>query len=892
MRVALRAACESDVGGVDSVCGETPGTFFKVNVRPLRDLLLPQQMSRGSRQGVHLPHALQKELGLDLNNSRKRHGTVADQKAQRKAGRVEKRRGTGGHFQHGADSRSHSTRKEQHGADLIDREQGARQRSEQNGAARAQPAQSKPLKSILKKRTESLPYRAPSQSDDSDSQSRSLSPELVLDPNSKSYRDRLAQDDAEISSLEKRLGLKSKKSDKSFDDDGLEGILDGIGSDDESRKRKRESREWLESKRQKVHDLSDNEEVEGMSINDSSEEDDLDHASALEDVEGDTDEGSADESAAEDASGNDDDDDFEAFEGEVSTPQEPLPKIRENPYVPPVSAATPTAKYVPPSLRRSHDEDNQGLERLNRQLKGQLNKLSEANLISILKEVEGIYQTNARQDTTTVLIDLLLGLICNNSTLPNTFVILHAGFAAAVYKVIGTDFGAELLTKLVERFEHYHGASDAGKEALNLVSLLSNFFAFSIVSSTLVLDHIRLLLTDLSENNTELLLRIIRDCGPQLRSEDPASLKQIVQLTQAVTDSSSASSSVRTKFMIETITDLKNNKMRDSTSTSSLTKEHITRMRKILGSLNNRPHLRATEPLRITLEDLKNTEKRGKWWLVGASWKGNEPQVRDRQPETLSNVDFPTNEFEANDEPDISALARQHRLNTPLHLSIFAALMTASNYEDAFVRLTKLRLKASQQPEIAKVLVRCCGAEETYNPYYALVLKRFCTVEGGKKTRKSLEFAFWGFLKRLGETGAKDEEDDDDTEDEAAAVEMAEVANVAKMYAFLIQEAVVSVAALRVLDLAYLKEKAELFVEMLLVQILVLCEGLEARVAKVFERAVETPQVVSRLKLFLKKHVKKSDLVTGKDEKEMVRKGCRIALHTLNSLESDSKGLG
>jgi len=75
--------------------------------------------------------------------------------------------------------------------------------------------------------------------------------------------------------------------------------------------------------------------------------------------------------------------------------------------------------------------------------------------------------------------------------------------------------------------------------------------------------------------------------------------------------------------MIETINDLKNNKPKAGATASAINSEHLTRMRKTLGTLNNR-NLKTSEPMRIGLDDLRDTDKRGKWWLVGASWRGRD----------------------------------------------------------------------------------------------------------------------------------------------------------------------------------------------------------------------------------------------------------------------------
>jgi nucleolar MIF4G domain-containing protein 1 len=103
-------------------------------------------------------------------------------------------------------------------------------------------------------------------------------------------------------------------------------------------------------------------------------------------------------------------------------------------------------------------------------------------------------------------------------------------------------------------------------------------------------DYIRLFLGTLSELNAELLLKIIRTSGPQLRKDDPSSLKDIVNMLRPAIASAGGEKnlSVRTKFMIESINDLKNNRMKTGAVASAVTSQHTVRMKKILGTLNTR----------------------------------------------------------------------------------------------------------------------------------------------------------------------------------------------------------------------------------------------------------------------------------------------------------------
>ncbi|KAL4799797.1 hypothetical protein BDV19DRAFT_354821 [Aspergillus venezuelensis] len=718
---------------------------------------------------------------------------------------------------------------------------------------------------------------------------------------SKAVQDKLEQDDAEIAALEKKLGLKKGKKSKAFADDGLDDLLGGLdeGSADESKKRKREADEWLLNKRRKAQGLLVEEEE------DSDEEDMSD-----DDMEGfdDDDTDLLDE----------DEDEMEEEDGESEEEEEqPAPK-KENPYVAPVQTTTESqpGKYIPPSLRAKTGSESESLTRLRRQAQGQLNKLSEANLVSILAEFEKLYREYPRQNVTSTLLSLLFGLICERSMLSDTFIILHAGFIAAVYKVMGMDFGAEIVQKIVETFDA--GGDERGKfegkEMINLISLLSQLYNFHVIGSTLVFDYIRLFLQDINEDNTELLLKVIRNSGPQLRQDDPSSLKDIVLLIQpAVAKAGEASLSVRTKFMIDTITDLKNNRLK-SAANSTVASEHITKMRKILGSLNSSRVIRASEPISISRSDIHNSSKKGKWWLVGASWK-EDPLVSARQElsglplgHDQSNASAADSDSEG--EPDYASLAKAHRMNTDVRRSIFVAIMSATDYQDAHVRLLKLRLKRAQEFEIPRVLTHCAMEEDAHNPYYTLIARRLCG-ELGRRIKVSFMFTLWNVFKRMGETGDLDDDDEDSGmagEDEENPLSMKAIVNLAKMYASLIADGTLTLGILKTLNFAYLQPKTKTFVELLMISIIQQSQKQkkskkskksksdeepalnETPLVDIFMRTRDTPQIVKGCIYFLRKVVAKTDIVASEKEAVMVKWGVRVAVDALKVVESEEGG--
>jgi len=211
----------------------------------------------------------------------------------------------------------------------------------------------------------------------------------------------------------------------------------------------------------------------------------------------------------------DEGDDTDQDEDEDEDDQITVKPARENPYIAPgTNSEKPSGKYIPPSLRAASSSDAELASRLKRQVQGLLNRLSEANIISILSDIEQLYQNNPRQYVTSTLIDLLLGLVCDRTTLNDTFLILHAGFIAAVYKVIGPDFGAQFLERLVESFDKAYKdeeQDEAGrKECTNLMSLLAQLYNLQVIGAELLFDYIRGFLDNLTELHTELLLRVVR----------------------------------------------------------------------------------------------------------------------------------------------------------------------------------------------------------------------------------------------------------------------------------------------------------------------------------------------------------------------------------------------
>ncbi|KAM5372928.1 hypothetical protein ACJZ2D_007265 [Fusarium nematophilum] len=600
---------------------------------------------------------------------------------------------------------------------------------------------------------------------------------------SKAVQERLAQDDAEIEEFERKLGIKKgrKSLPQSFKDDGLGDLLGDFKeedeqSDDGSKKRKSEYDDWLASKRRKTSQAARRHQTE----EESDEDDDL---MEVDSEDNDQDLYLMDEDDEEDQEGGDfGDESFDGFDDDGLNTTKAQPRQRENPYVAPTTGVT-VAKYVPPSLRKAAGSEEENKSRLWKQVQGLINRLTDANILSIIQSVEELYQKNARGDVTEIITDAIMAQICKPESLPDQFFVLTGGFAAAIYRIIGSSFGSHLIRRIVADFgaqydqasKDINAESAIQKEASNIMTLLSQLYVFEVVRCKIIFDYMERLLGDLTEINVELLLRICRMGGRLLRRDDPQALKHVSGvLNQSVSKTGFSNVSARTKFMIETIADLKNLKPKARGMDSAVVSEHVQRMKKRLGELKSQSRrLDGLSPMGMGLVDIEGAETRGKWWLAGASVPAN--LEKGRKESATADADYESSDHEDMDFvlPDYPKKARAQGLSGTAQIAIFTALMSASNYEHGYRQFVNLRLKKDDQLEIARVLVQCVGSETQYNPYYALVGRQACS--SNSRIRFAIQDRLWRVFRSLGESLFGEDPEDDETADDKGTKEDAKV---------------------------------------------------------------------------------------------------------------------
>jgi len=467
---------------------------------------------------------------------------------------------------------------------------------------------------------------------------------------------------------------------------------------------------------------------------------------------------------------------------------------------------------------------------LRRQLKGLLNRLTEQNLEHIALQITGgAYAEHPKRLVTDILVEELLALCtreAHNASggyslgMNSSTMLASAALVVYLHASMGHDLGAHVLERFVATFQQLHGDACLlpGKESsatpgiqrscTALVTFITYLYLFDLVApSPLITELLSALIEEFRPDSVELIVVTLVNVGYYLRKNAPADLKNIVLAIQNQTkkyqqqqqqnkkqqdgpaaDQADASSSIpsssshippgRMAFMLDLLSDLKNNKRRHSSLADSITPLQNWLQGKLKTLSKSKKKKNETSgnqlQLRIGYEDIRCIPERGRWWLVGSAWKGkrigeedenhaNETSSANGPPKPSSSTppsasthlpsELPS------DEVDLLSLARKHRMHTDVRKSLFLVLMSAVDFMDCFEKICKMPLLQSaaaskdRDRQLVSVLMECCGAETNFNPYYAYVARQFSRVDGnsGKEFKFTFQLAIWDFVRDLTE---------------------------------------------------------------------------------------------------------------------------------------------
>jgi len=441
---------------------------------------------------------------------------------------------------------------------------------------------------------------------------------------------------------------------------------------------------------------------------------------------------------------------------ELAAEDEQVSDLEEEPASPEETAPVPLPRPQP------------DLQSLSKQLNSVFNRLSEANLDPLCKQLVSLFRLHSLTEASSSL-----SLTLVSSCLKPAFVPICVMTSQTVAIVaLGIHIGREVVAYVLKAVYDLFAAQDTEKDCRkHCVAWISYLYLFGGVSGRLICGLLRQLGTELTEDSVELLIETLGIAGFRLRKDEPEALKVLITDLQAKAKSALAAASKRTQFMLEVLLNIKNNKKKLSKD------DHLLFLKTWLKS--QRSAGRKDSKLNTDWEALK-TQRWRDLVNVSAATKGN-----SRRDTAIAAPD-----------PQLEALAKANHMNTEARRSVFYTIMSANDYKDAYVRLATLPHAKSTERELMRVLLTCCGQEQSYNEYYALLAEE--CLRHNKKLKYDVQFSLWDVLKAIEEFSPR------------------KVANIAKWTARLLATLVVDVAVLKVIELERMETNMTLYLRLVL----------------------------------------------------------------------------
>ncbi|KAK3138898.1 hypothetical protein QOZ80_5AG0374870 [Eleusine coracana subsp. coracana] len=490
-------------------------------------------------------------------------------------------------------------------------------------------------------------------------------------------------------------------------------------------------------------------------------------------------------------------------------------------------------KYVPPSLRAAPSSESEEIAQMRRRVRGLLNRLSESNVESITQEIAVLFRSVPRSVGSQIIGDEVLASCSRGPRGNEQYAAVFAAFVAGMACLVGIDFSAKILASLARLFEDEYSKGD-GLSLRNLTLLLCYLCIFGVISSDLMYNLLSVLSKRLTELDVSTVLTILQCCGMKLRGDDPGAMKDFILMIQNSVNQLKSHSAVqedgkadihskRMEFMLETICDIKNNKKRPKEDPS-----HHTRIKKWLQKLKSEDIL-----LRgLTWSKLLEPDKKGQWWLSGdvSSTTGNIEDVAAVISKDVAETQ------------KLLQLAAAQRMNTDIRRAIFCIIMSAEDYVDAFEKLLRLGLSGKQDREIIRVIIDCCLHEKMFNKYYVVLASKLCSHE--KNHKFSLQYCIWDHFKELDN------------------MELSRSMNLAKLVAEMLANFTLSLATLKVVNLANPVEMTPERIAHFQMLFETLLERNDALVWNVFTRIAGLPELEilrEGIVLFIRQYVVTND---------------------------------
>uniref|UniRef100_A0A915BSB1 MI domain-containing protein n=2 Tax=Parascaris univalens TaxID=6257 RepID=A0A915BSB1_PARUN len=387
----------------------------------------------------------------------------------------------------------------------------------------------------------------------------------------------------------------------------------------------------------------------------------------------------------------------------------------------------------------SCSDRNEERKKLEKNLRGIINRLNENTIVSSVKSVGDMFASYAHNDVKEVLFDALYKSAAVGYRLPDRILIEYALFIALLHSTVSVEISSYFVENFILRFVGVISSPPDDKSLENISVLLAEIYNFKVIKASMVKEILHRLEVVISDKLLECSKLILSYSGAVMKSRDSDVLQKCVsdihiQLSRIPKERHQEQ---HLRFLVEEFMAIKNANIRKWTDAvdRTLLDHYISIFRGLTKKVG-----KETE-LGMSVDDIEHIAERGRWWLVGSAW----------QPAMSANTASPSicvqQENTSKFDHSLLTLARKARMNTTLRRNIFCTLLSSQDEVDAFERLMRLSLKGQQEREIIHICVHCALREPSYNPFYAAVLKHFCAFH--KRFKLTMQYALWDRIREL-----------------------------------------------------------------------------------------------------------------------------------------------
>ena len=227
------------------------------------------------------------------------------------------------------------------------------------------------------------------------------------------------------------------------------------------------------------------------------------------------------------------------------------------------------SKYVPPAMRGQTNA-------LERSVRGYLNRLSASNLYSISQEFIKIYRNNPRKEVSKFLTASIFGQVVMPTPTPSLLIEDYSCLVAILHHSVSEDISHFIIEEIILKYFELEKKLSTNqkidstnidevipKDLQNLLSLVCCVTRLRIFQTKLLFEILDRLAENFDILSVELIQSVLCQSGFILRKEDPSQLKNIISKIQKQAklkgDELEQIGGSRVKFMIETLSNIKNN---------------------------------------------------------------------------------------------------------------------------------------------------------------------------------------------------------------------------------------------------------------------------------------------------------------------------------------------